>query len=136
MARLVFAARIFPTKRTEAHNQAWRDHGDWTAWKYAMWERGEKFPSGRRPMKYATDRPYSDPEKAARRLMEHAQAFEPIQDGPDLYREDQRPVPVRRQGHARGIQRRAELAISRGWLELHESGTFVELTQSGAELCA
>jgi hypothetical protein len=32
-------------------------------------------------MKYAADRPYSDPEKAARRLMEHAQAFEPIQDG-------------------------------------------------------
>jgi len=32
-------------------------------------------------MKYATERPYSDPEKAARRLMEHAHAFEPIQDG-------------------------------------------------------
>jgi hypothetical protein len=32
-------------------------------------------------MKYATNRPYSDPEKAARRLMEHAQAFEPIQEG-------------------------------------------------------
>ena len=32
-------------------------------------------------MKYAADRPYSDPEKAARRLLEHAQAFEPIQEG-------------------------------------------------------
>ena len=32
-------------------------------------------------MKYAADRFYSDPEKAARRLLEHAQAFEPIQDG-------------------------------------------------------
>lgn len=32
-------------------------------------------------MKYAADRSYSDPEKAARRLLEHAQAFEPIQDG-------------------------------------------------------
>ena len=32
-------------------------------------------------MKYAADRPYSNPEKAARRLMEHAHAFEPIQDG-------------------------------------------------------
>jgi hypothetical protein len=30
-------------------------------------------------MKYASNRPYSDPEKAARRLMEHAKAFEPIQ---------------------------------------------------------
>ena len=32
-------------------------------------------------MKFAADRPYSDPDKAARRLLEHAQAFEPIQDG-------------------------------------------------------
>jgi hypothetical protein len=28
------------------------------------------------------------------------------------------------------------LAIERRWLELHESGTFVKLTQSGAELFA
>jgi hypothetical protein len=32
-------------------------------------------------MKYAAERLLADPEKAARRLMEHAQAFEPIQDG-------------------------------------------------------
>ncbi|MGY3529283.1 hypothetical protein [Bradyrhizobium sp. USDA 4452] len=32
-------------------------------------------------MKYAGDNPYSDPEKTARRIMEHARAFEPIQDG-------------------------------------------------------
>ena len=37
----------------------------------------------RRPaaMKYAAERSYSDPEKAARRLMEHAHVFEPVQDG-------------------------------------------------------
>jgi hypothetical protein len=29
-----------------------------------------------------------------------------------------------------------ELAIARGWLELHESGMFVKLTQSGADLFA
>jgi hypothetical protein len=29
-----------------------------------------------------------------------------------------------------------DLAISRGWLELHESGTFVKITQSGADLFA
>jgi hypothetical protein len=27
-----------------------------------------------------------------------------------------------------------ELAIKRGWHELHESGTFVKFTQSGADL--
>ena len=32
-------------------------------------------------MKFTTDRPYSDPEKAARRLMQHAHAFEVVQDG-------------------------------------------------------
>ena len=32
-------------------------------------------------MKYAAERPFAEPEKAARRLMEHAHAFEPIQDG-------------------------------------------------------
>ena len=31
-------------------------------------------------MKLTGESPYSDPEKAARRLMEHARAFEPIQD--------------------------------------------------------
>ena len=28
------------------------------------------------------------------------------------------------------------LAIERGWLELHDSGTFVKLTQNGADLFA
>ena len=32
-------------------------------------------------MKLTADRPYSDPEKAVRRLMEHAQVFEPTYDG-------------------------------------------------------
>ena len=32
-------------------------------------------------VKLTTDRPYTDPEKAARRLLEHAHAFEPIQEG-------------------------------------------------------
>ena len=32
-------------------------------------------------MKMTEARPYADPEKAARRLLEHAQAFEPVQDG-------------------------------------------------------
>jgi hypothetical protein len=63
-------------------------------------------------MKYTNERPYSVPEKATRRLMEHARAFEPVQDG------------------------RIAVAIERGWLTMHESGTFVRLTQSGSELFA
>ena len=32
-------------------------------------------------LKLTADRPFADPDKAARRLLEHAHAFEPIQDG-------------------------------------------------------
>jgi hypothetical protein len=35
----------FSAKRTEADYQAWRDQHYWTARKYAMWDRGERFPS-------------------------------------------------------------------------------------------
>ena len=34
----------FSAKRTPADYQAWRDQRDWTARKYAMWERGECLP--------------------------------------------------------------------------------------------
>jgi hypothetical protein len=36
---------VFLSNRTEADFQAWRDERDWTARKYAMWERGEKMPT-------------------------------------------------------------------------------------------
>src|SRR6516225_11623663 len=56
-------------------------------------------------MKFVTDRPLADPDAAARKLIELANAFEPVQDGRILpYRADQRPVPVSAQGHACGIQ--------------------------------
>jgi hypothetical protein len=32
-------------------------------------------------MKFAADRPYADPEKAARKLVEIGNAIEPVQDG-------------------------------------------------------
>jgi hypothetical protein len=36
---------LFLARRTAADFQVWRDERDWTARKYAMWERGEKLPS-------------------------------------------------------------------------------------------
>ncbi len=41
------AWRVFLSNRTEADFQAWRDQRDWTARKYAMWERGERMPTQR-----------------------------------------------------------------------------------------
>ena len=87
-------------------------------------------------MKYAAERPFAEPEKAARRLMEHAHAFEPIQDGriyieklngPFLFGDKGTPAEYRA-----GLKR----AIERGWLEIHDSGTFVKFTAAGADLFA
>ena len=72
---------------------------------------------------------------AARRLLERAHALNRFRMA-YLCREDQRPVPVRRQGHASGIQAGLQFAIERGWLELHESGTYVKFTAAGADLFA
>ena len=45
--------------------------------------------------------------------------FQPVQDG---------RIYIERAG--------LDLAVAGGWLLLHESGTFVKLTQSGADLLA
>jgi hypothetical protein len=87
-------------------------------------------------MKFTIDRPYADPEKAARRLMQHAHAFEPIQDGriyievlngPFLFGDKATPAE-----YSAGLA----FAIERGWIKMHESGTFVRFTQSGTDLFA
>jgi hypothetical protein len=84
-------------------------------------------------MKYAGDRPYADPEAAARKI---ANATEAVQDGrihieklngPFLFREGASPAEYKA-----GL----ELAIARGWLWQHESDTFVRFTQAGADLFA
>jgi hypothetical protein len=78
---------------------------------------------------------YADPEKAPRRLMEHAQAFEPVQDGRIYIEKINGPFLFGERDAAEysaGLNR----TISLGWRQLHESRTFVKLTQSGADLFA
>ena len=77
-------------------------------------------------MKYATARPYADPEKAARRILEIANAVEPIQgrihiekiNEPFLFRDGGSPAE-----YGAGLK----LAIERGWLKMHESRDFRHL---------
>jgi hypothetical protein len=78
-------------------------------------------------MKYASPRPYADPEKAARRLIEIASTIEPIQEGrihiekvngPFLFQDQARP-----EEYAAGIV----MAVERGWLLMQESGTLCGL---------
>jgi hypothetical protein len=87
-------------------------------------------------MKFTADRPYSEPDTAARKLIEIANSVEAVQDGrihiellngPFLF--DLRDTPAE---YSAGLK----LAIERGWLEMHESGTYVKFTQAGAELFA
>jgi hypothetical protein len=87
-------------------------------------------------MKFTADRPYSNPEKAARKLLEIANAAEAEQDGrihiekinaPFLFRERATPAE-----YSAGLA----YAIEQGWLVRHESGTFVRFTEAGADLFA
>ena len=83
-------------------------------------------------MKFTSDRPFADPDQAARRLMQNAHAFEPVQDsriyieklnGPFLFGDTGTPAEY-------------EAGLDLGWLEIHDSGTFVKFTQSGSDLFA
>jgi hypothetical protein len=87
-------------------------------------------------MKYAASRPFADPDAAARKLLEIANATEAAQDcrihieklnGPFLFKEGGSPAD-----YTAGL----EHAVARGWLWRHESGTYVKFTQAGAELFA
>ncbi|GGI26736.1 hypothetical protein [Bradyrhizobium guangdongense] len=80
-------------------------------------------------MKYAAARPLADPATAARKLVEIASGIEPVQDG-RIYIELVN-VPFLKMGGT-GEEFRAGIALAheRGWIELHESGTFLRLTQA------
>ena len=87
-------------------------------------------------MKLTTDRPFADPDKAARRLMQHAHAFEPVQDGRIYIEKLNGPFLFGDKGTPEEYKAGLARAIARSWLEMHDSGTFVRLTQSGADLFA
>jgi hypothetical protein len=82
-------------------------------------------------MKYATERPYSDPEKAARRLMEHAHAFEPVQDGRIYVEKLNGPFLFGDKGTPAEYSAGLELAIKRGWLELFLFGNTSNVSTVG-----
>ena len=87
-------------------------------------------------MKFAADRPYTDPEKAARKIVEIANAAEAVQDGRIHIEKINGPFLYRERGTPDEYKAGLDLAIARGWLVLHGSGTFVRFTQAGAELFA
>jgi hypothetical protein len=87
-------------------------------------------------MKYASDRPFADPEKAARKQLEIANATEAVQDGRIHIEKINGPFLSKEGGSPAEYKAGLDLAIAKGWLWRHESGTFVRFTQAGAELFA
>jgi hypothetical protein len=87
-------------------------------------------------MKYATERPFANPENAARKLMEIASTVEPVQDGRIHIEKITGPFLFSHGGSPAEYGAGLALAIERGWLWKHESGTYVKFTQAGADLFA
>jgi hypothetical protein len=87
-------------------------------------------------MKFATDRPYANPETAARKLVEIANAVETIQDGRIYIELINAPFLFEHKASPAEYKAGLNLAIAHGWLVLHESGTYVKFTPAGAEMFA
>src|SRR5580693_8675637 len=85
-----------------------------------------------RLMKFAADRPYAYPEAAARKLIEIANSVEAVQDGRIHIEKINWPFLSEFKGSPAEYGAGLKAAIERGWLWLHESGTYVKFTQGGA----
>jgi hypothetical protein len=69
-------------------------------------------------MKFTERRPYADPEKAARRLLEIANAVEPVQDGRIHIEKINGPFLFQDTGSPAEYGAAMKLAIERGWLAM------------------
>jgi hypothetical protein len=83
-------------------------------------------------MKFAAERPYADPETAARKLIEIANSVEAVQDG-RLHIEKINLPFLRAGGSPAEYKAGLARAIQLGWLLKHESGTYVKFTEAGAK---
>jgi hypothetical protein len=92
--------------------------------------------SGNGLMKFAVDRPYSDSEKSARKLIEIANSVDAVQDGRIYIEKINGPFLFEFKGSPDEYRAALKLAINRRWLWLDRSGTYVKFTQAGAELFA
>jgi hypothetical protein len=86
-------------------------------------------------MKFVTDRPFADADSAARQLVNFANATEAVQEV-RIYIELINAQFLKAGGTPDQFRAALDRAITRGWLERHESGTYVKFTQAGAELFA
>ena len=81
------------------------------------------------------DRPFVDPDAAARKLIEIANGVEAVQNG-RIYIERVNAPFLAVGGTGDDFRAGIERAVALGWLWCHESGTYVKFTDSGAALFA
>jgi hypothetical protein len=84
-------------------------------------------------MKFVTGSPFTDPDAAARKLVEIAHAAKAVQDGRihiELINEPFMEAGGTPSEYRVGLDR----AITKDWLWRHESGAFVRFAPAGAEL--
>ena len=86
-------------------------------------------------MKFVDKSHFTDPDAAARKLVEIANTVEAVQDG-RIYIELINSPFLKEGGTPDQYRRALARAIKLGWLLLHESGTYVKFTPAGAELFA
>jgi hypothetical protein len=87
-------------------------------------------------VKFTTDRPYAEPESAMHKLLEIVSTVEPVQDGRIHIEKINGPFLFEHGGKPAEYSAGLKLAIERGLLWKHESGTYVKFTQAGAEMFA
>jgi hypothetical protein len=87
------------------------------------------------PMKFVSPSHFTDPDAAARKLVQIANASEAVQDG-RIYIELINNPFLREGGTPDQYRAALARAVALGWLWLHESGTYVKFTPAGAELFA
>jgi hypothetical protein len=87
-------------------------------------------------MKFVERRPLADPDAAARKAIEIAKATPAVQDGRIYIEKINWPFLSELKGSPAEYKAGLDLALAKGWLWLHESGTYVKLTEAGAALFA
>jgi hypothetical protein len=86
-------------------------------------------------VKFKIDRLLADPDAAARKLVEIANAVEAVQDG-RIYIERVNGPFLAAGGTGDDFRAGIERAVALDWLWRHESGTYLRFTDSGAALFA
>ncbi|WP_257164719.1 hypothetical protein [Bradyrhizobium sp. SRS-191] len=87
-------------------------------------------------MKFVSPSRYADPELAARELVRIAAGIEPVYDNRIYIEKINWPMLTELKAAPAEYKAGLDLAVARGWLWLHESGTYVRLTEAGKAILA